>query len=105
MFTPDTTEVRTVLNNFLTANEARSGINLTIDSVPQSFYDNLALPTSNIGLLPVPSPEFIYSYVLQNPNSTLLAVNFNITGASYKYQVFYNASLFASTTSTTDFFS
>jgi ABC-2 family transporter protein len=104
MFTPDTTEVRTVLNNFLTAHEARSGINLTIDSVPQSFYDNLALPTSNIGLLPVPSPEFIYSYVLQNPNSTLLAVNFNITGASYKYQVFYNASLFASTTSTTDFF-
>jgi hypothetical protein len=105
MFTPDTPQVRTVLNNFLTAHAARSGITLSIDSVPSSFYDELSLPTSNLGLIPVPSADFIYDYVLQNPNSTLLGINFNITGDTYKYQVFYNASLFASTIDSSDFFS
>jgi len=105
MYTPDSPEVRTILNNFLTAHASRSGITLTIDSVPASFYQELSLPTSNLGFIPVPSADFIFAYVLQNPNSTLLGINFNITGESYKYHVFYNASLFASTTDNTDFFS
>lgn len=95
MFTPDTSQVRTILGNFLSAHTARSGINLAIDSVPDSFYTDLPPPTSNLGFIPVPSPEFIYNYVLKHPNSTLLGINFNITGSSYKYQVYYNASLFA----------
>jgi len=105
MFTPDTSEVRTVLNNFLTAHSVRSGVNLTIDSVPQSFYTNQPSPTSNLGFIPVPSSEFIYNYVIKHPNSTLLGINFNITGTSYKYEVYYNASLFAGTDPTSDFFS
>src|SRR5208282_5893349 len=102
MFTPDTPQVRTILENFLTAHSARSGINLTIDTVPDSFYTDLPLPTSNLGFIPVPSADFIYTYVLKHPNSTLLGINFNITASSYKYLVYYNASLFAGT-DTSDF--
>jgi hypothetical protein len=95
MFTPDTPTVRKVLGNFLTAHNARSGYNLSIDSVPDTFYQNPSLPTSNLGFIPVPSVDFIYNYVLQFPNSTLLGISFNITDTSYKYEVWYNASLFA----------
>jgi len=104
MFTPDTTEVRAVLGNVITAINARSGVNLTFDSVPESFYFDLPPPTSPLGLIPVPSSDFIYDYVLTNPNSTLLGIDFNITGTTYKYQVWYNASLFAGST-IADFFS
>src|SRR5438045_223463 len=104
MFTPDTPQVRTILGNFLTAHFARSGINLTIDSVPDSFYSDQPPPTSHLGFIPVPSSEFIYNYVLKYPNSTLLGVDFNITGSSYKYEVYYNASLFAGSDAK-DFFS
>src|SRR5579871_2755294 len=104
MFTPDTPEVRTVLGNFLTAHQARSGYNLSFDSVPENFYTALPSPTSNMGLIPVPNSTFIYDYVLRHPNSTLLGIDFNITGSSYKYQVYYNASLFAGS-SNVDFFS
>ena len=95
MFTPDTPIVRTVLQNFLTAHAIRSGYNLSIDSVPDSFYENLPPPTSNLGFIPVPSSDFIYNYVLKYPNSTLLGISFDITNVSYKYEVWYNASLFA----------
>lgn len=105
MFTPDTPQVRTILDNFLTAHSARSGINLTIDTVPESFYTDQIPPTTHLGFIPVPSSDFIYTYVLKNPNSTLLGINFNITESSYKYQVYYNASLFAGRTDPTDFFS
>jgi ABC-2 family transporter protein len=104
MFTPDTPEVRTVLGNFVTAHAARSGVSLTFDSVPHSFYSELSPPTSPLGLIPVPSSDFINDYVLKYPNSTLLGIDFNITSTTYKYQVWYNASLFAGP-SNTDFFS
>jgi hypothetical protein len=103
MFTPDTTEVRSILGNFLSAHSARSGINLSIDNVSDSFYTDQPAPSSHLGFIPVPSSDFIYNYVLKHPNSTLLGVNFNITGTSYKYEVYYNASLFAGV-DTTDFF-
>ena len=104
MFTPDTSQVQTILGNFLSAHSARSGINLAIDTVADSFYKDLPPPPSNLGFVPVPSSEFIYNYVLKHPNSTLLGINFNITGSSYKYQVYYNASLFAGS-DPADFFS
>jgi len=94
MFTPDTPPVRAVLNTFLAAHKARTGYDLSIDNVTDSFYTEIPPPTSNLGFIPVPSREFIYSYVLKYPNSTLLGVSFNITGQSYKYEVWYNASLF-----------
>src|ERR1700737_81945 len=105
MFTPDTPQVRTILNNFLTAHSARSGYTLTIDSVPNSFYADQPAPTTNLGFVPVPSADFIYNYVLKYPNSTLLGIDFNITGNAYKYQVYYNASLFTGSDPTSDFFS
>ena len=94
MFTPDTPTVRTVLQGFLDAHYIRSGYNISINSVPASFYTDSPAPTSNFGFIPVPSAAFIYNYVLQHPNSTLLGISFNITGTSYKYEVWYNASLF-----------
>jgi ABC-2 family transporter protein len=97
MFTPDNDQVRTILTNFMNAHNSRSGVNLSFDDVPQAFYTNMTPPTSHLGFVPVPSADFIYDYVVKHPNSTLLGVNFNITGSSYKYQVFYNASLFAGT--------
>lgn len=103
MFTPDTPPVRTVLNTFLAAHNARTGYDLSIDTVTSSFYTDVPPPTSNLGFIPVPSREFIYDYVLKHPNSTLLGVSFNITGQAYKYEVWYNASLFAGA-EITDFF-
>ena len=105
MFAPDTTQVRSILTNFQTAHVARTGTNLSIDTVDPSFYTDLPAPTSNLGFIPVPDADFIYNYVLKHPNATLLGVNFNITETSYKYQVYYNASLFANTLDNTDFFS
>jgi ABC-2 family transporter protein len=104
MFTPDTTQVRVILENFLVAHSARSGYNVTTDSVPDSFYTDLSPPTTHLGFIPVPSADFIYTYVLKNPNATLLGIDFNITDTNYKYQVYHNASLFAGT-NTADFFS
>src|SRR5579862_2280269 len=106
MFTPDTPSVRTLLNTFLERHVARSGYNLSIDPVPQNFYTDLPAPPTNLGLIPVPSNDFIYNYVIKHPNSTLLGVSFNITGqTSYKYQVWYNASLFVGTDPVSDFLS
>src|SRR5579859_4449901 len=104
MFTPDTPEIRHLLNTFILSHSARSGYNLSIDSVPPSFHHDMLPPSSNLGVIPVPSSSFIYDYVLRNPNSTLLGISFNITGASYKYEVWYNASLFTGP-SNGDFFS
>ena len=104
MFTPDTPTVRTLLQSFLDAHYVRSGYKLSIDSVPNSFYNDPPSPTSNLGFIPVPSASFIYNYTLQHPNSTLLGISFNITGSSYKYEVWYNASLFVGH-GTGDFFS
>ena len=95
MFTPDTPIVRAVLSNFQSAHRLRSGFNISFDTVPDSFYDNPVPPSSHLGFVPVPSPDFIYDYVLRHPNSTLFGISFNITGTSYKYEVWYNASLFA----------
>jgi hypothetical protein len=92
-----------VLNTFLAAHNARTGYDLSIGNVTSSFYTDLPPPTSNLGFIPVPSREFIYDYVLKHPNSTLLGVSFNITGQIYKYEVWYNASLFAGV-EITDFF-
>lgn len=97
MFTPDTPTVRGILGNFLSGHALRSGHTLSIDSVPSSFYTDLPPPPSNLGFIPVPSSDFIYNYVLQHPNSTLLGLSFNITDTTYKYEVWYNASLFAGT--------
>ena len=105
MFTPDTPQIRTILGNFLSTHSARTGINLTIDTVPDAFYTTLPPPTQNLGFIPVPSSDFIYNYVLKYPNSTLLGIDFNITGSSYKYQVFYNASLFTGPIDPNDFMS
>lgn len=105
MFTPDTPQTRTILGNFLAAHAERTGINLTIDTVPDAFYSTFPPPPSNLGFLPVPSSDFIYNYVLQHPNSTLLGLDFNIAGSSYKYQVFYNASLFMGPNDPNDFMS
>jgi len=74
MFAPDTTQVRSILTNFQTAHVARTGTNLSIDTVDPSFYTDLPAPTSNLGFIPVPDAEFIYNYVLKHPNATLLGV-------------------------------
>ena len=95
MFTPDTPIVRALLSHFQTAHKLRSGFNISFDTVPDSFYDSPAPPSSHLGFIPVPSPDFIYNYVLLYPNSTLFGISFNITDTSYKYEVWYNASLFA----------
>jgi len=95
MFTPDTPIVRALLSNFREAHSLRSGFNISFDAVPNSFYENPIPPSSHLGFIPVPSPDFIYDYVLLYPNSTLFGISFNITDTSYKYEVWYNASLFA----------
>ena len=77
------------------------------------FQDASFVPSTPLGMVPVPNPEFIYNYVLHNPNvtawgkckflETILAFLIDPLGISFstqtnpvqniQYQIWYNASL------------
>ena len=98
MYTPDTEQVRGVMGKFQQSHAERTGQMLNFDNGTQAFYDEMAAPSGNLGFVPVPSADFIYDYVLKNVNTTMLGVVWNITSNgtvdTYRYQVWYNASLF-----------
>ncbi|KAI9184343.1 hypothetical protein H9P43_003396 [Blastocladiella emersonii ATCC 22665] len=88
MYTPDNDATRLVMRTMAAKNAARTGLApLELAAQPLS---SLAPPSSQVGIVAVPSADFIYDYVLQNPNSTQFGVHFQATLPAAKYQLWYN---------------
>ncbi|KAG0343839.1 ATP-binding cassette sub- A member 1 [Podila humilis] len=97
MFTPDTPEVREILATVNSRNQQRQP-----NQAPLEFYnrpfttsDLNTLPTdkTSLGMVPVPSGQFIYDYTLNNPNTTRFGIEFSIVPGppkNYAYQTWFN---------------
>ncbi|KAI8620644.1 hypothetical protein BC830DRAFT_1058977 [Chytriomyces sp. MP71] len=86
------------MKNFATANQARTGVSLTVSSTPLSDTSYTAAPADATTIYPVPSQDYIYNYALTKPNVTRWAVTFDTVttpNVNVRYQVWFNASLTA----------
>ncbi|KAI7820422.1 hypothetical protein BC939DRAFT_234263 [Gamsiella multidivaricata] len=100
MFTPDTPEIRQILTTVNDRNQIREPfVNLGFEN---AMTDLLTVPTSTLGMVPVPNSQFIYNYTLQNPNTTRFGIEFSIVPGppkNYVYQTWFN---FTTTANQTD---
>ncbi|KAF9932556.1 ATP-binding cassette sub- A member 1 [Linnemannia zychae] len=93
MFTPDNAEIRQILTTVVNNNKVREP---TVDLAFANAYttsDINTLPSTTLGLVPVPSGDFIYKYTLQNPNTTRFGIEFSIVEGppkNYVYQTWFN---------------
>ncbi|KAK5828319.1 hypothetical protein F5H01DRAFT_373825 [Linnemannia elongata] len=93
MFTPDTPEIRQILTTVSNNNKVREP---TVDLAFANAFsasDLNTLPTTTLGLVPVPNGDFIYKYSLQNPNTTRFGIEFSIVQGppkNYVYQTWFN---------------
>ena len=61
-------------------------------SLPFLILDISYDPTREMGMVPIPNPEFLYDYTLNFPNRTLYGVFFDIRqtpNLDFRYQVWY----------------
>ncbi|KAF9183513.1 ATP-binding cassette sub- A member 1 [Haplosporangium sp. Z 11] len=102
MFTPDTPEVRQILTALSSRNQQREpAANLDFEKA-MTASDLTTLPTTTLGMVPVPSGQFIYDYTLQNPNTTRFGIEFSIVEGppkNFVYQTWFN---FTNTANLTD---
>ncbi|TPX64598.1 hypothetical protein SpCBS45565_g05755 [Spizellomyces sp. 'palustris'] len=93
MYTPSDATTDGILALFATKNAQRTGQPAFPKEVP---LNNLGtLPPRKLGMVPVPSLQFIYNYTLFNPNVTYWGITFTDTPGpprNIAYQVWYNAS-------------
>ncbi|KAG9066368.1 ATP-binding cassette sub- A member 1 [Linnemannia hyalina] len=95
VYTPQNAETTEIMNYFQTQNQARTNQELKIES---TVWDDLSsVPKSNMGIVPVPSENFIYDYALAHPDTIQLGVAFTkqepvapATTVHWNYQVYYN---------------
>ncbi|KAF9992881.1 ATP-binding cassette sub- A member 1 [Entomortierella chlamydospora] len=91
MFTPDTAEIRQILTTANKLNQAREpAVNLNFEN---AMTDVNTLPSSTLGMVPVPDGQFIYNYTLTNPNVTRFGIEFSIVQGppkNYAYQTWFN---------------
>ena len=91
MFTPDTPEVRQILTTLSSRNQIReTKVNLGFED---QYSDVTTVPTTTLGMVPVPNAQFIYNYTLQNPNTTRFGIEFSIVEGppkNYVYQTWFN---------------
>ncbi|CAG8468063.1 989_t:CDS:2, partial [Scutellospora calospora] len=96
MFTPNDPASQTIMQIFANNNFNRTGYKLDIDTIPITSLD--FIPTSTLGIIPVPDANFIYNYTLNHPNVTMFGIEFsNVLGppANYRYQIWFNSTLMA----------
>lgn len=81
-----------ILEKFVSLNAARTGVSFAFDS---GLTDYTVKPSSSLGIVDVPSPDFIYNYSLKNPNVTRWGITFSqpavATPLNIRYQLWYNA--------------
>lgn len=72
VYTPQNAETTQIMNYFQTQNQARTNQELKIES---TVWDDLSsVPTSNMGIVPVPTEKFIYDYALAHPDTIQLGM-------------------------------
>ncbi|KAG0086371.1 hypothetical protein BGZ92_008185 [Podila epicladia] len=74
VYAPQTTETTAIMTYFQNQNQARTQQALTIES--QLWQDMTAIPNKNLGIVPMPSDQFIYDYSLAHPDTIQLGVVF-----------------------------
>lgn len=96
MFTPDTADTRAILSIMNSNNEARGFSTFSFES---AYTSTSTRPSGSLGYVPVPSEEFIYDYLFENPNITQYAISFDIddggSSVNYRYDLWYNYTLVA----------
>lgn len=96
MFYPDTAKTRSYLKLFAENNAKRTGqTELQFSPAMASLNSR---PSRQLDIVPVGSEDFIYDYVLKNPNVTNWAIVFNEAkepNPNIQYQVWYNSTLTA----------
>lgn len=70
VYAPQTTETTAIMTYFQNQNQARTQQALTIE--PQLWQDMNSVPKSNLGIVPMPSDQFIYDYALAHPDTIQL---------------------------------
>ncbi|KAI8900097.1 hypothetical protein BC833DRAFT_583272 [Globomyces pollinis-pini] len=93
IYTPDSPQIRSVLKLYASKNAARTG------QKEWEFFEQLksvdSVPSKTIGMVPVASSDFLYRYVLSNPNVTNWGIVFHEEDdpvTNFQYQIWYNAS-------------
>ncbi|KAI8357200.1 hypothetical protein B0O80DRAFT_446768 [Mortierella sp. GBAus27b] len=93
MFTPDTPEIRQILTTVNDRNKIREpSVNLAFENA-MTTSDLTNRPKKTLGMVPVPNSQFIYDYVLHNPNTTRFGIEFSIVSGppkNYVYQTWFN---------------
>ncbi|KAG0329086.1 ATP-binding cassette sub- A member 1 [Dissophora globulifera] len=96
VYTPATAETNEIMTHFQTKNQVRTNAALKIES--DVWTDMSSVPKSNMGIVPMPSDQFIYDYALAHPDTIQLGVVFTketpaTTGPiQWNYQIYYNMS-------------
>ncbi|KAF9210468.1 ATP-binding cassette sub- A member 1 [Podila verticillata] len=97
VYAPQTTETTAIMTYFQNQNQARTQQTLAMET--QSWQDMTAVPKTNLGIVPMPSDQFIYDYALAHPDTIQLGVVFTKSPVStpsdpvhWSYQVYYNMS-------------
>ncbi|KAF9935510.1 ATP-binding cassette sub- A member 1 [Modicella reniformis] len=106
VYAPPTPETNQIMNYFQTKNQARTNAALQVES--QVWEDLNEVPKDNMGIVPMPSDQFVYDYALAHPDTIQLGVVFTKqTPASgpiqWHYQVYYNISHATNMSTTPDF--
>ncbi|KAJ3018234.1 ATP-binding cassette sub- A member 1 [Thoreauomyces humboldtii] len=92
MYTPQTVSINSIMTSFATANAARTGEPAW--AMETAITDASFVPTSVMGIAPVPDATFIYDYSLYSPNVTKWGIVFTDTVGpprNVAYQVWFNS--------------
>ncbi|CAG8683115.1 18808_t:CDS:2 [Gigaspora rosea] len=95
MFTPNDQASNSIMQAFADNNFKRTGQKLNIETLINSLD---FIPTSTLGIVPVPDANFIYSYTLNHPNITMFGIEFSTVQGppvNYRYQIWFNSTLMA----------
>lgn len=70
VFAPSTAETNQIMNYFQTKNQVRTNAALQVES--QVWEDLNSVPKNDMGIVPMPSEQFIYDYALAHPDTIQL---------------------------------
>ncbi|KAG0269989.1 ATP-binding cassette sub- A member 1 [Actinomortierella ambigua] len=94
MFTPDTPEVRQILETVNSRNQVREPkVSFQFEQPWTVATNAMAAPERTYGFVPVPNTDFIYQYGIQFPNTTRFGIEFSIVDGppkNYRYQTWFN---------------
>ncbi|CAG8486132.1 3808_t:CDS:10 [Ambispora leptoticha] len=88
LYAPNDQTTSNIMNEFVKKNSDRTGETLTLSN---DSLSDLNEPSSNLGIVPTASSEFIYNYTLRNPKVAQYAVSFHYpTPTQIEYTIWYN---------------